>query len=181
MSTQPATFREYFFDSSALVKLVLDEPGSTAARQLLEAALPHCHTSKFAIIETLGAVKRAWHKELAEAIDIVGANERYKARVFKLLQVLSPNYLTVSDADPQLDTLMSVLRQVGAPSKAQAIDVIDRLHVSRFTDTFWKILAPDNASVMVSSDERLNKLCQSEGIAVFNPENPDPSLWPPPL
>ena len=53
--------RTFFFDASAIVKILVDEPGSRRIREVY-GGTAQIHTSWVLIAEALGVLKRKWQR-----------------------------------------------------------------------------------------------------------------------
>ncbi|MGH9489998.1 MAG: type II toxin-antitoxin system VapC family toxin [Terriglobales bacterium] len=141
----------YYFDTSALVKLYLREPGSSEAARLAEQAAPgQLMASALARVEGRAAFRAlARRKEIpADAADeLIARLNRDMDEVF----LLQP----VSDA---------VLQQAGALLDRRALRAYDAVQLASCL-----VLAGADPPCFVCSDRALLRTAGEEGLEIFDP------------
>lgn len=145
----------FFLDSSALVKLYVEETGSERVESLL-AAEPagSAVISRLAVVEAASALTRRMRKGDLTAESLAG--------VLRLLD---------SDVQRRFRSI-----EIGGATIARALQVIDR-HALRTADAIQlacALLAAGDArgggdETVVSSDRELNAAAEREGFRVVNP------------
>ncbi|MCS7283914.1 MAG: type II toxin-antitoxin system VapC family toxin, partial [Anaerolineae bacterium] len=138
----------YFFDSSALVKRYMDEPGSEWVRQIL-AEFPFAAIAEITLVEVVAALARRWRMG-----EITIEEYRFTRGVFlkdvRWYQVFPTSQSTVERAIALIDH--HPLRAYDALQLATALQLADALRSERLSLTF------------VSADERLCAAAEQEGL-----------------
>lgn len=143
----------YFFDSSALVKRYMDEPGSEWVRWALSQS-PFAAIAEITIVEVVAALARRWRMG-----EIAAKEYRFAKDVFlKDVQghsVFPANRSTIEQATALIDR--HPLCAYDALQLATALQLADALRSEGFSLTF------------VSADERLCAAAEQEGLPTVNP------------
>lgn len=142
----------YFFDSSALVKQYVDEPGSEWVRRVL-AQFPPTAIAEITIVEVV-ALARRWR------MGEISADEyRFARHVFlediRWVRVVSARRSTIERATDLIDH--HPLRAYDALQLATALELAGTLEAEGFSLTF------------VSADARLCAAAEQEGLTAVNP------------
>ena len=170
MTDQGVFKRPYFLDTSALVKLVIEEEGSQVMRQLRQEHGGRLHTSHLAISEALGVLKRHWLEDLKRAKGDQDALDRayatYRKRLANLLILGEPEF-AIDAVDPTAPQIWAALREL-RPGSA-VVDAVDVFHAGFFMLPFFASLAGPSKPIMVSADKELNEYCRSRGVTVLDP------------
>jgi predicted nucleic acid-binding protein len=158
----------YFVDASALVKLYIQEVGSTTAR----AALGRLGGASFCIsplvaCETLAATAKKLRKKLISGADFAQVRADLENDMVKHFVVAD---LVRADFDAAF-TLVSVYkdRGIGAP---------DLVHIA--TAHALQAAFPSRTVGFMCSDENLKAVARLEGLDVFDPETDALSALLPP-
>jgi len=156
-----------FFDASAIVKLVLPEPGSLRVSTVL-AECHYAHTSWVLIAEALGCLKRKWQSKKPE--DHISEDAYRKATLQLLLYVEIETLRAVDVRDgahgPRLvgyfqDVL--TIRQ-----RHPTLDVADALQFRAIKEGLLRHLAGVSQPRLVSSDRKLLRAAELEGILTID-------------
>ncbi len=153
----------YFFDASAIVKLVVQEPGAGRAREIFER-VAQVYTAWVVVAEALGALKRKWNRG---DID----ERRYGGAVHLLLAYVSEERLKAVDLTtrvgrPALATFeLDILR---VRREHPALDAADVLQFAAIRNSFLAYLAGESATQLVSADGALLKAASSVGFRIVD-------------
>ncbi len=143
----------YFFDSSALVKQYVDEPGSQWVRRVL-SQFPPTAIAEITIVEVVAALARRWRMG-----EITAEEYRFAKSVFlediRWTRVVSARRSTVEWATDLIDR--HPLRAYDALQLATALELSRALEAEGFSLTF------------VSADDRLCAAAEHEGLTTVNP------------
>lgn len=157
--------RPYFFDTSALVKLVVPEPGAKYVRMLREQDGAILHTSTFAIAETMGVLKRLRFEEEKAGTMTAGMPPftRYRWRLVSLFTIGPPQFEVHELGKPLLRFLGKLM------DVSPDVDVVDIIHAAIFEGPPWATLDGPSRPIMVSADRALNDYCRTKSIEVRDP------------
>jgi len=143
----------YFFDSSALAKQYIDEPGSRWVQRVL-SQFPLTVIAEITIVEVTSALARRWRTG-----EITAEEYQFAKRVFlqdvRWHRVISARWSTVVRAIDLIDR--HPLRAYDALQLATALEVADIVGAEGSSLTF------------VSADARLCAAAAQEGLATVNP------------
>jgi uncharacterized protein len=148
----------YFVDSSALVKRYLLEVGSTWLDNLLSQPNDDILIAEITQIEVIAAITRRGRSTSMSPQDATKACNRFKADVSSEYQVATLTSTMINSAVLLAET--HALRGYDAIQLATALEV--------------NAVALANslpALTFVSADNELNKVAQTEGVLVDNPNN----------
>jgi predicted nucleic acid-binding protein len=173
--------RTYFFDTSALVKLLVDEPGSKTV-QKIKGFAGHggsLETSRMALAEAATVLKRKWLEELKAAKtapERVTAYERYRKRIYRLYVEIPMDFKLHDDlVDAGFDEVWAVISEIW-PTAAGQVDAVDVMHAGVFAAPLLATAAGNSKPFMVSADAGLNAYCRSKGIEVIDPIAEEPNI-----
>lgn len=141
-----------FFDTSALVKYLHEEPGSEHVIALIENQDHELWVSALARVEVVSAL----HRKRREQILTDAQLHRVLSEVGDVLQVFREEPITSSI----LDTAVQLIRTHGSE---RALRTLDALHLATF------VLVADSEWQFVVSDHRLDTIAQEEGIVTVRP------------
>jgi predicted nucleic acid-binding protein len=149
----------YLFDATALVKLVVDEQGSRAIRQL--CSTPEViRTTWLCLAEAYGVVKRHWQKEKWTA-------ERYCGKIFDLQHYVQRRI----KLEGSINLSQRDFRETERIHGQYRIDFSDALLVVVLRSGLYAHLTGNSKPVLVTSDKNLFRAARAEGIMTWNPEN----------
>ena len=150
--------QHYFLDTSALVRLVCDEPGSKALKKLMRGAGAKPLTSWVLIAEALGVLKRKWQCE--KKLD----DTAYLDAVQELLMNIRMDYIHPVD----LQTVSGEARlktyevQIGdVRGRHPKLDAADALQFRAIEEG---MLSVQRRPTLVSADKKLLAAAEKEGI-----------------
>lgn len=153
--------RAHYFDASALVKLVADDPEEALGRDILREYYwqhpANLYATSFSITEALSAFKGKFHRgKITESQYIryvrefirqtIGANLRIDE-----VPILSP--VVVSEAERLI--------------KAHKIDFLDCFQIVTIMHGQFKVLGPNSQSILITADHGLAKAARAEGARVW--------------
>jgi predicted nucleic acid-binding protein len=150
--------RIYFYDASALAKLVVPEAGS-------RHVLAHCGTADvirttwLSLAETYGVLKRYWTR-----------GEWDKQRYYSRVWALQHNYQQRIPVDGPVDLPYRQFQEMERLLKAYDVDYSDALHLVFLKSGLYARMAGDSAPVLVAADQKLLKVATEEGVTTWNPE-----------
>jgi len=156
--------RNYFLDTSAIVKLLCTEAGSEKLKALKNYPGSNFCTSWVLLSEAFGVLKRKWmQRELSDA--------QYEERVRLLFLYISMGYLdpvdvVVADGHPQLVTYEFDISSIRADHPG--LDAADALQFKAIQQGLLKYLAGESRPRLVSADVELLKAAEVEGIPVVS-------------
>jgi predicted nucleic acid-binding protein len=158
----------YFLDTSALLKLVWEEPGSDRVRGLCdEMSSDGAYTSELALAEAVNVVKKRWLKEAKSSDPAIrsSALEFYrralKVLFFPLLYPFRVLPLGFSDKGARYSVLFE--------DDATQLDAVDLMQVYFLVDGDVANLIGSSSVVFVSADSELVAVAREMGLAVLHP------------
>jgi predicted nucleic acid-binding protein len=150
--------RPYFFDASAIAKLVINERGSDAVKALCRRPIVR-RTTWLSLAEVYGIIKRRWRKEKWE-----------EGRYYRKLWDLQKSIQEDIEIDGPVNLPNSKFRELKRIHDAYHLDFSDALHLVLLRSGLYAHLAGKSKPVLVASDRRLLKAARKEGILTWNPE-----------
>ena len=152
----------YFLDTSAIVKLFIDEPGALRVRKLLASGGGVLHTSWVLVAEAMGVLKRLW---LNEEIN----DQQYDGHIYHLFSLLRAGHLdpvdiTVYDGRPRL--VAYAFDFVEIRTKHPQLDAGDILQFTAIREGYLDHLAGESRPRLVTADRKLRDAAVAEGITV---------------
>jgi predicted nucleic acid-binding protein len=151
----------YFFDASAIVKMLVTEPGSKKVLALLHDCVI-ANTSWVLVAEALGCLKR---KRREQSI----TDHQYKSAVYALFahlkeQNLHPMDLAIDNGRPVL--LTHEVELFDHLQRFPQLDVADALQLTIITTTYLSAFGGESKAKLVTADRALGKAAEAEGIPV---------------
>jgi predicted nucleic acid-binding protein len=141
-----------FFDTSALVKYLHDEPGSERVITLIEDRRNELWISALARVEMVSALHRKRREQALSEAQL----HRSLSGVDSILRIFQIEPLTPS----VLDTATQLIRTHGSE---RALRTLDALHLATF------VLRADPEWQFVVADHRLDAVAQEEGVDTIRP------------
>jgi len=157
----------HYFDASALVKLVADDPDEEPGREALrkyhrEYAHPG-YTVSFCVTEALGALKLKFlRKKISET--------EYLRYVRNLLLVVD-NTFQIDELDVLLPVVSKEFEQLVGKYK---LDFVDCLQVATLKHGKHRIFDGPSKSILITADRELAKAARSENARVWECSSEDP-------
>jgi predicted nucleic acid-binding protein len=145
----------YYLDASALVKLVVDEPGAKDVREFFNAT-PNACVTLVSFIEALGVLKRKWECKWDQP--------DYHYAVEYLLQMMY-------GGKPEVDNMA-----LAEPSTFRSVSQISEQHNLNFADAFqlfailngkYAPLTAGSETRLISADRGLVSAARSQGILTW--------------
>jgi predicted nucleic acid-binding protein len=150
--------RPYFFDASAMVKLVLNERGSQAVRSFCAGSYV-ARSTWLSLAEAYGVVKRHWLKQR-------WSPQQYYRKIFALQRYVQQRI----KLDGPVNLSTAQLREARRIHQTYRVDFSDALHIVLLRSGFYARLLGNSKPVLVASDKSLLRVAAAEGIATWNPE-----------
>ena len=153
--------RNHFFDASAIVKMVVTEPGSRKVMGLLDEC-GIAYTSWLLLAEALGCLKR---KFLEGSL----TGEAYGQAVCALLAYVNGGDLEPIDVHVEHGKAVLSTHQLEMSAFHQAfpkLDVADVLQLTIIKDSFLAHYMGDQRTHLITADDTLGKVAVAEGIPV---------------
>ena len=146
-----------FLDSSALIRRLLDEPGSAEIQMLLDTHRKAVFFSTVSVVEVLKELAGRYRKGLLPKAAYEAACERFGA------ELRGSGFVV-------LDFKLEAFEEVTEIAQRHGLDYDDALHftiIKKHLEVFGK-----DAAQFVSSDEKFLKAAREEGFHVFRPGAP---------
>jgi predicted nucleic acid-binding protein len=157
----------HYFDASALVKLVAedpdDEPGRNALRRYHNEHAHPGYTTSFCIAEAFGALKS---KFLRHRI----SQAQYLKSVKDLIRVTGNTFQI--DELPILDPIVN--SEFQRLSARYSLDFVDCLQIVTILKGQFRIFEGPSKSVLITADRELAKAARNEGARVWECSSEDP-------
>lgn len=151
------TVHVWYFDASALVKVVVDEGDHGPVRDFYNAH-PNCHATALCLMEALGAIKAKWaHKRLTHA-EYIEATERL---------VIDAWGKKVTPDNVELFTPEG-LNAVKVLAAKHSLDLSDALQLETILNGTFRFFAGDSKPILVTADRKLAEAARSEGIRAWH-------------
>lgn len=158
--------RTHYFDASALVKLVADdpdeEPGRDAVRGYYQGRRDSVYATSYCVTETFSAFKR---KFLQHRI----TEDQYIRYVLEFLRLVLGGNLRIDDEVSVLSPIVST--EAGRLIKKYKIDFLDCFQIVTVLHGKFSVLGPNSKSMLITADDGLAKAARAEGARVWNCRN----------
>jgi len=150
--------KTHYLDASAIVKLLIDEDGSTVLREYFRTNSVF-HTTSVCFVETLGVLKG---KCLRKCI----TQDQYLTACEILIGQVRDEFIGIDEikiADPQ------VYREVDNIAKRYSLDISDAFQIVTLKKGF---LSPFKGTasecILITADEKLANVARQEKLRVWN-------------
>ncbi len=153
----------YFFDASAIVKLLAREPGHDVIDGLMSKS-GRVHSSWVVLAEVLGALKGK--RRRGELTDHEYGRAVYTFFHYVRTGQLHPVDLSIREGHPVLLTYEAEVFEHG--KRYPKLDVADTLQMTVIRESFLKIFAGESETRLVTADAELAAAAKSEGILVIH-------------
>jgi len=152
------TIRTHLLDTSALVKLVVDEDGSEKIRKYFMDKSVFWTTS-LCFAEALGVlkVKHFYRKEITK--------EKYLSASEELVAHLRNGSISIEEVDI---TQISTFNEVEKVSKSYSLDLADAFQIITMKKGFPSSLQRDSETIFITGDSDLAKAAINEGLRVWD-------------
>jgi|RhiMetdeSRZDD1v2_1073273.scaffolds.fasta_scaffold92321_3 predicted nucleic acid-binding protein len=150
--------RPYFFDASAIVKLLVVEKGSAKVREFCSTSAM-IRTTWLALAEAYGVLKRRRRQEK-------WGDSQYDKKIFDLQRYVQKRIKLHGPVDlpgPEF-------REVRKIQRHHNLDFSDALQIALLRFGFYAALTGDSRPVLVSADKKLLRAAKNENIVSWNPE-----------
>jgi predicted nucleic acid-binding protein len=156
-----------YLDTSALVKLLVDEGNHQRLRAFFENNTSFATTS-LCLAEALGVIKGKWtHGRLTD--------DQYFAATRRLISDAWGERIEVEDSvdlfTPDAQTAVEDL------ARRHRLDLSDALQIQTIRYGRYSRLGPNSASILITADRNLARAAQEEGIRVWICIDNDPPDW----
>ncbi len=145
----------YYLDASALVKLVVDEPGTKDIREYLDTT-PNACVTLVSFIEALGVLKRKWQCKWDKP--------DYHYAVECLLQMMyggKPKVDNMALAEP------STFRSVSQIAEKHNLDVADAFQLFAILNGKYAPFTSSSKTRFICADRDLVRAARSQGIPTW--------------
>ncbi len=152
-----ADIRTHYLDTSVIVKLLIDEDGSSTVRTYLgrHATLV---TTSVCFAETLGVLKAKFLRGLL-------SEEQYLAACEELMAYLRNETLEIDDVGISQRRTFDEVEHL---AKKYSLDISDAYQLVTLRRGLYSPLEGDSRPILVTADEALAKAAKSEGLRVWD-------------
>lgn len=161
-----------YLDTSALMKLFVDEKGSDAIRSYFSAPIPF-FTSSLCFGEVLGCFKREAKKSHGKIRD-----DTYYHFCSDFMTRISQGLIRVEDAGI---TDWSIFSEVRGLAEANSLDIADAFLIVCLERGLFSKLPGSIKPLFITADRDLAKVARGRGLNVWNCEleetPPSPRVW----
>lgn len=151
------TIRTHYLDTSAIVKLLVQEDGSATVRAYLERHATLATTS-VCFAETLGVLKLKYLRKLL-------SEELYFAACDELMAHLRNQTLELDDVGI---AEWKTFREVEQIAKKHSLDIADAYQLVTLRRAINSPLEGDSKPILVTADEALAKAAKREGLRAWD-------------
>ena len=152
----PGVLKFCFLDASAIVKLVVDEKGSTFIRNYFNSLNHTFFTTNFCFFESLSVLKRKWcNQEISknEYIDYCYLLFCYKEE--KRIKI----------CEYPLENLHN-FRKLEQLTEKYNIDISDGLQLLSIKETILAKFVEESETTLITADKNLSESAEKEGVKV---------------
>jgi predicted nucleic acid-binding protein len=149
--------KKRYLDTSALVKLVIDEGGHQEVRSFFYSDTNFCSTS-LCLAEALGVIKNKWNRSLIN-------EEQYFNATRELIISAWGQKIEVNDIDLFTPESQKAVEELARKHK---LDLSDALQLETIKQGTYSHLGPNSASVLSTADKKLAEAAKAEGIRSWN-------------
>ena len=153
--------QHYFLDTSALIKLVCDEPGSKTLKKLMRGADAKPLTSWVLVAEALGVLKRKWQCEKI-LDDTAYMNAVLELLIFIRMDYIHPVDLEIVNGEARLKTY--VVQIMDVRNRHPELDAADALQFRAIEEGMPSSTKP----ILVSADKNLLAAAKKEKIETLS-------------
>jgi predicted nucleic acid-binding protein len=132
-----------YFDASALVKLVLDEPNSDIVREFVRRNTNLCTTS-LCYAEAFGVLKRKWLERRLTIGDYYGAARKLARDVV--------NKMRLDEVEWVVPSMQDKIEQLGTRHN---LDLSDALQLATLLYGTFSYMGPNSTPVLITADKDL--------------------------
>lgn len=151
------TITSYYLDASAIVKLLIDENGSTIVREYLKDKTV-VYTTSLCFVETLGALKVKYLRECITQDEYLAAGEILMGRIRD--DFISIDEIKIVDQD--------IYREVDKIAKKHLLDISDAFQIVTLKRGFLSPLrGTDSEPILITADKPLASAAKDEGLRVW--------------
>ncbi|HRK62288.1 MAG TPA: type II toxin-antitoxin system VapC family toxin [Candidatus Omnitrophota bacterium] len=155
--------KTYFFDTSAIVRLLCNEPGHAKVRQIFQSS-GNIFTSWILLAETIGVLKRKWlSKELKD--------DDYAGKIHYLFALIKEQRFIIKDiecwdGDAALKTYEYDLLKLRQQEECKSLDAADALQLIVIKEILFGVLAGPSKPRLVTGDKGLHDAAVKNNIDV---------------
>ena len=146
------------FDTSALAKLVLQEPGSDKIHAYIQKHHSAFYVTSWTVGETLGVIKRSWLKKRI-------CKENYWRACDELLHTIYDVGWTVEEVHVHEREVFSECERI---ARKHNLDVIDATQMVVIKKSMLRFFAGESTPLLVTADEALWSAARAEGFRSWN-------------
>lgn len=150
---------DHFFDTSAIGKHYHREVGSTVVNHLLMMPASRQNIARLTVVE--------FHSSLAKKVRTgrIPIREFHASSIRFQADILAKRFAVIRVTVPHFLTAERLVRRISTTRNPRTLDAL-QLAVAIFLKT------PERPITLVSADQALCAIAQSEGLAAINPELP---------
>jgi len=157
----------YFFDTSAIIRMVLDEPGSEKVNAILRSMDSQVFTSWILLSEALGVLKRKFlDKELC-----VHDYQSIVKKLFRFIEDRSLRPIDVVVENEKAALTTNTFDIVQLSKKYPHLDAADIAQFAAIQNSFLKWFTVKNGIKLVTADGKLAAAAKLEKIDVYKVNN----------
>lgn len=149
--------RTHYIDTSALVKLLLDEPGSDKLRNYFEEHSVFSTTS-LCLAEALGVLKKRIFLEEKDSVE-------YYNLCYELIAYLRHGNITIDDAEL---FGLSTYNEVEKTAKKYDLDISDAFQIVSLKKSIISKLGGESRGILITGDSQLAKAAREESLRAWD-------------
>lgn len=162
---EESPIRFYFFDTSAILRLVFYEPGAKKVREIFRTA--GCILTSWVLLSEAMGVLKGYHRKGILHSD---KGTTYQAALKHLFYLIDIDQLSVVDIDekdgiPRLRVYSKQMLEM--LEKHPELDAADALQLAVTKESFMKHLEGPSKPPLVTADKKLGKAAVEEGMDVI--------------
>jgi len=150
--------KSFFFDASAIVKLLIDEKHSDLVRNYFDDTRSLFFTTNFCFFESLSVLKREWRKKRTSA-------DKYMTCCRLLFAYTKEHRLKIKEY-PLED--LSDFGKLEHLTEKYNIDISDALQLLSIKETSLSNLAGESEITLITADKNLAKAAKEEDIKTLD-------------
>ena len=159
------TVRTHYLDTSALVKLLVDETGTEILKKYFTVHSSF-HTTSLCFAESLGVLKSKYSRKHINEENYHSASKKLCIYAFGKKVEIDDIAITSSAAFNESFKL----------SKKYSIDLIDCFQIYTLRNGRLSVLAGDSRPILITADKNLANAAKAEGLRAWDIMNEDPPI-----
>ena len=159
----------FFFDTSAICKLILSEPGSDTTRSFLGRTDNKIISSWVCIAETLGVLKRKLREKDSNGKVSLSSDE-YTSAITALFHFIEDGTIkpidVEGDGSQKLATYTAQVLRIRV--KYPSLDAADAIQLAAISQSILNRIDKESRVKLVSADRGLLRAAELEGICIYS-------------